>query len=55
VPANLPADSYYVFLQMPDPSPALARRPEYCIRTANEGLWEASTGCNWLKASILLQ
>ncbi len=36
-------------LHMPDPAPALQSRPEFAIRTANRGVWDASTGLNDLQ------
>ncbi|MEE1798381.1 DUF4832 domain-containing protein [Streptomyces sp. JV176] len=44
LPANLPAGSYSMLLNLPDPQ--LSQRPEYSIRLANQGTWEASTGYN---------
>lgn len=38
------AGSYDVLLQLPDPASAIADRPEYCIRLANDGLWDHATG-----------
>jgi hypothetical protein len=55
VPSSLAEDSYYLFLRFPDPAPSLKGRPEYCIRLANQGLWEQATGNNWLKASVTLK
>ena len=52
LPAGSLPDTYYMFLQFPDAYPALQRRPDYSIRLANQGLWEASTGNNWLKATL---
>lgn len=48
VPADMPPGSYTVSLSMPDPAPALAARPEYAIRLANDGIWDAPTGRNAL-------
>ncbi|MFE3738868.1 DUF4832 domain-containing protein [Streptomyces sp. NPDC059134] len=44
LPANLPAGSYSLLLNLPDPQ--LSQRPEYSLRLANQGTWEASTGYN---------
>ena len=38
----------------PDPEPALHDRPEYAIRLANTGLWDAAVGANSLKQSITI-
>jgi Domain of unknown function (DUF4832)/Domain of unknown function (DUF4874) len=39
LPPEAPPGAYNVYLWLADPAPALARRPEYAIRLANEGLW----------------
>ncbi|HTB22508.1 MAG TPA: DUF4832 domain-containing protein [bacterium] len=54
IPSSLAAGYYYVFLNLPDPAPALRRRPEYSIRLANQGVWEAGTGYNWLHSYVLV-
>jgi hypothetical protein len=46
VPTNLPAGSYSLLLNLPDP--LLSTRPEYSIRLANQGTWDAATGMNSL-------
>jgi hypothetical protein len=33
-----------LLLHLPDPSPSISARPEYAIRLANKGIWEAETG-----------
>jgi hypothetical protein len=48
LPADLPAGPYEVLLHLPDPMPTLHDRPEYAIRLANQGTWEAATGFNKL-------
>ncbi len=52
MPATMPAGRYEALLNLPDPQPALYARPEYAIRLANSGMWEAATGFNRL--SILV-
>lgn len=52
LPADLPAGAYDLLLQLADPYPALTNRPEYTIRLANQGLWEAATGFNKLQAQL---
>lgn len=54
LPATLPAGSYEILVNLPDPMPKLANRPEYSIRLANEQTWEAKTGFNSLKRTIQL-
>ncbi|MFD7159325.1 DUF4832 domain-containing protein [Kribbella sp. NPDC059898] len=46
VPATVPAGSYDLLLNLPDP--LLSTRPEYSIRLANQGTWDAATGMNSL-------
>ena len=46
MPANVPAGSYTLLLNLPDP--LLSTRPEYSIRLANQGTWDAATGMNSL-------
>lgn len=52
LPADIPPGEYALLLHMPDPEPALRQRPEYAIRLANAGSWEASTGFNRLDYSV---
>jgi hypothetical protein len=47
-PLAMPPGEYELLLRLPDPEPALYGRPEYSIRLANEGTWEAATGFNKL-------
>lgn len=48
VPRTAPAGRYQVSLHLNDPAPSLASRPEYSIRLANQGIWDARTGHNTL-------
>lgn len=52
LPAAMPLGRYELLLALPDPHPTLYSRPEYAIRLANQGVWEAQTGFNRLGASI---
>lgn len=52
---GVPAGSYALLLNLPDPVSALSTRPEYSIQTANTGTWEASTGFNNLLKTITIQ
>jgi hypothetical protein len=52
VPATVPRGRYDVLLALPDPAPALHDRPEYAIRFANAGTWDAQCGCNALLARV---
>ncbi|MFJ2158079.1 DUF4832 domain-containing protein [Streptomyces sp. NPDC087856] len=50
LPTSAPAGQYALLLNLPDP--LLSARPEYSIRLANSGTWEASTGFNSLLRTI---
>lgn len=52
VPAGTPDGTYALSLSLPDPEPALHDRPEYAVRLANTGLWDAQSGGNSLKQSL---
>jgi hypothetical protein len=52
VPAGTAEGTYALSLFLPDPEPALHDRPEYAIRLANVGLWDAATGYNSLKQTV---
>jgi hypothetical protein len=51
IPLSLPAGSYELLLNLPDPEPRLRHRPEYAIRLAGS-VWEASTGYNKLNHTV---
>jgi hypothetical protein len=48
VPAAAKAGAYHLALWLPDNAPRLRARPEYAVRVANEGGWDAATGLNSL-------
>ena len=52
LPSDIAAGTYALFLSLPDPVPALAARPEYAIRLANQNTWEPSTGTNNLNRTL---
>jgi hypothetical protein len=52
IPASMPTGSYDVILSLPDPYPSIHERPEYSIRLANTGVWEATTGYNKLNHTL---
>ncbi len=54
IPADIPSGEYDVFLNLPDPVPRLYHRPQYSIRLANQDVWEASTGYNSLRRSLII-
>ena len=43
---------YALELALPDPAAALAERPEYAVRLANEGTWDPATARNDLRQSM---
>lgn len=52
--SGVPAGSYALLLNLADPLPSLAGRPEYAIRLANSDLWEADTGFNGLNHTVVV-
>src|SRR5690606_32773975 len=46
--ASTRAGEHTLALWLPDAAPALRARPDYAIRTANEGTWDAADGWNVL-------
>ncbi len=52
-PTGLPAGSYEVMLNLPDPEPVLRDQPAYSIRLVGSD-WEASTGYNKLDHTIMV-
>ncbi|RYE20371.1 MAG: DUF4832 domain-containing protein, partial [Sphingobacteriales bacterium] len=52
IPSDFPKGDYELLLNLPDESESIATRPEYSIRIANEGVWEAETGYNKLNHTI---
>ena len=52
VPSSALKGDYDVLLNLPDPAPSVYGRPEYAIRLANDGVWEAATGFNSLKRTV---
>lgn len=49
VPSSLAEGEYDLALWLPDRDPSLSIRPEYSIRLANSGVWDASAGYNVLR------
>lgn len=52
VPANLAAGTYRLSLWLPDAASTLEAVPEYAVRFANAGIWDAAQGDNQLTASL---
>ncbi|HZF98087.1 MAG TPA: DUF4832 domain-containing protein [Pseudoxanthomonas sp.] len=53
-PDDIESGNYELFLHLADPYPSIHDRPEYSIRLANKGLWQADTGYNFLKATVAI-
>ncbi|MBP8108740.1 MAG: DUF4832 domain-containing protein, partial [Caldilineaceae bacterium] len=51
---TMPVGVYELLLNLPDPEPILAGRPDYAIRLANQGVWEADTGYNNLRHTVIM-
>jgi hypothetical protein len=54
LPASIPAGTYSMWLNLPDPAPALYGLPYYSIQLANTGLWDQSTGFNNLNHNLMI-
>lgn len=53
--SEIPAGTYELLLKIEDSSSKLTDRPDYCIRLANTGVWEASTGFNKLSQTVIIK
>ena len=54
LPDDLPAGTYRLSLWLPDSAPRLRNRPEYAIRLANQGVWDAKRGLNRIAESVTI-
>jgi hypothetical protein len=54
LPSNMPAGTYTLALWLPDYYTGLQSRPEYSIRFANQGIWDATNGYNVLSNAITI-
>jgi hypothetical protein len=54
LPSNIPAGTYALLLNLPDPAASLGANPSYSIQTANVGTWEAGTGFNNLLKTVTI-
>ncbi len=54
LPSNMPAGTYKLALWLPDSAAGLQSRPEYSIRLANTGTWDAAAGYNVLSNAITI-
>jgi hypothetical protein len=55
LPADIPAGTYSLYLNLPDAEETLASNPDYSIRLANSDVWDASTGYNSLQHQVLVE
>lgn len=55
LPERLKPGYYDLLLNLPDPATSLHARPEYAIRLANLGTWEALTGYNRLGIAVQIR
>lgn len=53
--SDIPAGSYELLLKIEDSSSKLSDRPDYSIRLANTGVWEAATGFNKLSQTVIIK
>ncbi|MFL5812443.1 MAG: DUF4832 domain-containing protein, partial [Bdellovibrionia bacterium] len=54
LPASIPAGTYSMWMNLPDPAPALYGLPYYSIQLANTGVWDAATGFNNLNHNLVI-
>ncbi|WP_248930570.1 DUF4832 domain-containing protein [Paenibacillus hamazuiensis] len=52
LPANMTAGTYKLAFWLPDNAPGLRSRPEYSVRLANTGMWDAAKGYNVLSNAV---
>ena len=52
LPACMPLGTYELSFVLADPMESIKRRPEYCIRLANDNLWNSNTGANSLNHEL---
>lgn len=53
--SEVPAGTYELLLKIEDSATKLSERPDYAIRLANTGLWEATTGFNKLSQTVTIK
>jgi len=54
IPDTVPFGTYSLFLSLQDPAPQLYGIPEYAVRLANEGTWDADNGYNSLQHNLVV-
>lgn len=54
LPSEMPSGTYALALWLPDAAADLQSRPEYSIRFANEGTWDADNGYNTLSRAVVI-
>ncbi len=55
LPATVTAGTYQLFLYLPDANVLLRKRQEYCVKLANENLWNEPSGYNSLQHNLQVQ
>lgn len=55
IPQSVPAGTYSLSLWLPDRAASLRDRPEYAVRFANQGVWDAATGLNILVPDLQVE
>lgn len=53
--SGIPAGTYAMYINLPDPETTLDTNPAYSIRLANNNVWEATTGYNSLLSDVKIQ
>lgn len=53
--SSIPAGTYELLLKIEDSSSKLSEKPDYCIRFANTGVWESTTGFNKLSQTVIIK
>jgi hypothetical protein len=55
LPSKMTPGTYKMALWLPDASATLQSRPEYAVRFANNGVWDAAKGYNLLTESLIIK
>jgi len=53
--SSIPAGTYDLILNLPDPYPSIHDNPLFSIRLANVGTWEPKTGYNVLARGVVIE
>lgn len=52
IPDNLPEGTYRLYLYLPDKYSAIADKPDFAVRFANDNVWDEQSGMNDLNATV---